>query len=150
MRLVLLTFLSVICLRGQTSDTLKRLDFLLGDWVGIAGEKDTPQGAGQGDFSFRTELNGRIIVRHNAARYDSGETHDDLMIIYLDDPGAPRAIYFDAEGHVIHYKVTFPAPNRVVFESDMYRLTYWLENANLNGKFQVGGKTYLNWKSRKR
>ena len=150
MRFVLVVLLSAICLRAQTGDTLKRLDFLLGDWVGIAGEKDTPQGAGQGDFSFHADLNGKIIVRRNAARYDSGEKHDDLMIIYLDDPGAPRAIYFDAEGHVIHCKIAFPAADRVEFESDMFRLTYWMENSVLNGKFEVGGKPYLNWKSRKR
>src|SRR5258708_1301823 len=32
---------------SQTPD-LKKLDFLIGKWVGVAGEKDTPLGAGQG------------------------------------------------------------------------------------------------------
>src|SRR5205085_7775652 len=78
----------------------KNLDFLLGKWTGVAGEKDTPLGAGQGAFSFELQLDRKIIVRHNLARYDSGAAHDDLMVIYLDPPNdAPRAIYFDSEGH---------------------------------------------------
>jgi len=31
--------------------------------------------------------------------------HDDLTIIYPDPVGSMRAIYFDNEGHVIHYSV---------------------------------------------
>ena len=79
------------------------------------------------------------------------------MIVYLDSPTTPpRAIYFDTEGHVIRYTLSFPETNRVVFESESgqpgpeYRLTYWLAGAALNGKFEVGGKTYMTWTSRKR
>jgi hypothetical protein len=56
---------------------------------------------------------------------------------------APRAIYFDTEGHVIRYNVTFPATNKAVFESDgtqpgpRFRLSYWLDSSTLNGKFEV-------------
>jgi hypothetical protein len=157
MRLAL-TFLFGLALHAQApADPWKQLDFLLGKWTGAAGEKDTPLGAGQGDFSFDPELNRHIVVRHNHAAYTSGVTHDDLLIIYLDPPTAPtHAIYFDTEGHVIRYNLAFPAPNRVVFESDstqpgpQYRLTYWLEGASLNGKFEVAGKTYMTWTSKKR
>lgn len=139
-----------------------RLQFLLGKWIGAGGEKDTPSGAGQGAFSFDLQLNKKIIVRRNNATYDSGLTHDDLMVIYLEsanDP--PRAIYFDTEGHVIHYAASFPAADKVVFESGKgqpgpaYRLTYWIERGVLNGRFEVrppGGeyKAYLNWTARRR
>jgi hypothetical protein len=148
---------------GQTAaDTgWKKLEFLLGKWTGIAGEKDTPLGAGQGGFSFEAELNRKIIIRHNHAAYNSGEKHDDLMVIYLDTPSdAPRAIYFDTEGHVIRYNLTFPATNKAVFESDgtqpgpRFRLSYWLDNSTLNGKFEVAPsgadyKTYMNWTAKK-
>jgi hypothetical protein len=161
MRLTLLTLLAVSTLYAQT-DSWKKLDFLLGDWVGIAGEKDTPLGPGQGDFSFKAELKQKILVRRNNAQYDSGAQHDDLMVIYLDSPNdTPRAIYFDSEGHVIRYNLTFPSPNRVVFESDgtqpgpRYRLSYWIENAQLKGRFEVAApskdyQTYLDWGSKKR
>jgi len=162
MRLPVLAFLAASFLSAQTGDPWKRLDFLVGDWKGIAGEKDTPLGAGQGDFSFHAELNKKIIVRRNNATYDSGAQHDDLMVIYLDAPEeAPRAIYFDSEGHVIRYRATFPAEQRVVFESDAsqpgprYRLTYWMEGGALNGRFEIaapqnGYKNYLSWKSTRR
>jgi hypothetical protein len=156
----LLIFFSA--LRAQTGEPLKKLDFLLGEWTGIAGEKDTPLGAGQGSFSFTPGLKQKIIVRRNSANYTSGAQHEDLMVIYADaaDP-TPRAIYFDTEGHVIRYALAFPAPNRVVFESDTaqpgprFRLTYWMEGAALDGRFEVAApgseyKTYLNWASKKR
>ncbi len=66
--------------------------------------------------------------------YASGAQHDDLMIIYAGYRRALRAIYFDTEGHVIRYSLSFPAPDRVVFESESgppgprYRLTYWMES----------------------
>ncbi|HLJ49621.1 MAG TPA: hypothetical protein VKU01_26590 [Bryobacteraceae bacterium] len=139
----------------------KKLDFILGKWVGMAGEKDTELGAGRGAFSFDLQLNDKIIVRHNNASYDSGVRHDDLMVIYLDSPqSAPRAIYFDSEGHVIRYNVALPSPNTVVFESDgtqpgpKYRLSYWLKGSALDGRFEVAPpageyKTYMSWTSKR-
>jgi len=145
----------------NTDPPWKKLDFLLGKWVGVAAEKDTPHGAGTGGFSFETGLNAKIIMRRNHAEYTSGVKHDDLMVIYLDAPdNTPRAIYFDTEGHVIRYNVTFPAAGKAVFESDAsqpgprYRLTYWLDGAVLDGKFEVAPpnaeyKTYLSWTSKR-
>jgi len=160
MRLMLVALLTACSiLHAQSNDAWKKLDFLLGQWIGIAGEKDGQLGAGQGSFSFQLELNRKIIVRRNNARYDSGVQHDDLMVIYLDSSNeTPHAIYFDSEGHVIRYRIMLPSANRVVFESDSaqpgprYRLTYWLENGSLNGRFEVAApasdyKIYLSWKS---
>jgi len=167
MLIVSLALWSILPMRAQGAadkagdSALKKLEFLLGKWTGTASEKDTPLGAGQGGFSFEAELNQKIIVRHNQAAYDSGVRHDDLMVIYLDAPNdTPRAIYFDTEGHVIRYNLTFPAPNRVTFESDgtqpgpRYRLTYWLSGRALDGKFEVAPpgaeyKTYMSWTSKK-
>jgi len=162
MRLILIAlWTAVSILQAQTNDTWKKLDFLLGEWTGSAGEKDTPLGAGRGSFSFEPELKQKIIVRHNHAGYDSGAQHDDLMVIYLDAPNdTPRAIYFDTEGHVIRYSLAFPSANRVVFETDgaqpgpKYRLTYWMEGESLKGRFEVAAasseyKTYLSWTSKR-
>ena len=137
----------------------KKLEFLLGNWTGVANEKETPRGAGQGGFTFEPQLEGKIVVRRNAAEYTSGPRHDDLMVIYLE--GSPRAIYFDSEGHVIRYNLTFPEPGRAVFESDgtqpgpRYRLTYWLEKSELRGKFEIAPPgaayaPYMSWGARKR
>jgi hypothetical protein len=165
--IVSVALLSVLPSRAQnaaaTGDSAawSKLEFLLGKWTGIAGEKDTPLGAGQGGFSFQTELNGKIIVRHNQAAYTSGARHDDLMVIYLDGPDdKPRAIYFDSEGHVIRYSLSFPAANNVVFESEAsqpgprYRLSYRLNGPALDGKFEVAPpgadyKSYMRWAAKK-
>jgi len=150
---------TLVTLTAQPADPWKKLDFLLGEWIGIAAEKDTQLGAGQGAFSFQPELNRKIIVRRNNARYNSGVQHDDLMVIYLDAPNdTPHAIYFDTEGHTIRYGITFPSANRVVFESEgslpgaRYRLTYWMERGELDGRFEVAApsseyKSYLSWKA---
>ena len=160
-------FLGVLAVGAQTAPdkagdaTWKKLEFLLGKWTDAAGEKDTPLGAGQGGFSFQPELNGKIIVRHNQAAYTSGARHDDLMVIYLDGPDdKPRAIYFDSEGHVIRYSLSFPAANNVVFESEAsqpgprYRLSYRLNGPALDGKFEVAPpgadyKSYMRWAAKK-
>ena len=134
-----------------------KLDFVLGKWTGVAGEKENPLGAGQGGFAFELDLDNKIIMRKNHAEYDKGVKHDDLMVIYLE--GTPRAIYFDSEGHTIRYNLAFPAKDQVVFESDgtqpgpKYRLSYWMEKAVLKGKFEVGSpeyKTYMTWGSVKK
>src|ERR1039457_4274251 len=139
----------------------KKLEFVVGKWIGRAGEKDTPLGAGQGGFSFELELNRKIVVRRNHAGYASGAQHDDLMVIYLDPPNdTPRAIYFDAGGPAIRNNLTFPSANKAIFESDgsqpgpRYRLSYWLNVGALDGKFEVAPpgaeyKTYLSWTAKK-
>ena len=153
--------LAALPLGAQTDSAWKKLEFVMGKWVGMAGEKDTPLGAGQGGFSFEFDLNRKIIVRRNRAEYNSGARHDDLMVIYLDAPNdTPRAILFDTEGHTIKYNLTFPGPNRVVFESDgtqpgpRYRLTYWMNGMSLEGKFEIGApgsdyKQYMAWTSKR-
>jgi hypothetical protein len=161
-----LLFLAALTATAQnapkpTNDAWKKIEFLLGRWTGVAGEKDTTLGAGQGGFSFTAELNQKIVVRRNNATYDSGASHDDLMVIYLDSPNdTPRAIYFDTEGHVIRYNLSFPEANRVVFESDgtqpgpKYRLTYWMNGQSLDGKFELAPpgseyKPYMSWTSKR-
>ena len=151
------------CAFGQTTATgaaWRKLDFLIGRWTGVAGASDTQIGAGQGEFSFEPQLNQKIVVRRNTAAYDSGVKHEDLMVIYLDAPGeTPRAIYFETEGHVIRYSLSFPSAEAAVFESDgtqpgpRYRLTYWMEDGVLKGKFEIGPpggyKTYMSWSSKR-
>ena len=150
LRTFLLVLMTASAMSGQAAgDWWKPLGFLIGDWVGVAGAKDTPIGAGQGAFSFAPDVERKVIVRRNKAQYDSGARHDDLMVIYMED-ARPRAIYFDSEGHVIHYSVSTPSAERVVFESDAgYRLTYWMEDGAMKGQFEVGGKPYMNWTSRR-
>jgi hypothetical protein len=112
-----------------------RWQFLVGSWEGTGSGEP---GEGAGTFSFAYELDGKILVRRSRVDYPpkpgekTGLTHQDLVIVYPSSEGSSfRAIYFDTEGHVINYLVTFPEKQpAVVFESDpsqpgpRYRLTY--------------------------
>ena len=104
------------------------------------------------------DLQGNVLVRKNVATTPTGR-HEDLMVIYPEAPGL-RAIYFDNEGHVIHYRVT-TAESQAVFTSEegpgpRFRLTY---RKNGDGTVRIvfeiappGGdfKTYLEGTVRKK
>jgi len=104
----------------------------MGEWVG---EGTGQPGQGAGAFSFRPDLKGRILVRKNRADYPATKdraafSHQDLMVIYPEGAEA-RAVYFDNEGHVIHYTAEFSdAGDRVTFLSGIegsaprFRLMY--------------------------
>ena len=138
----------------------QQLQFLIGAWSSAG---STQLGEGHGGFSFERQLNDYVLVRRSFAEYKSGPAagtrHDDLMIIYANPPNAsPHAIYFDSEGHVIRYNVSFPAANAAIFESESaqpgahFRLSYVLDGKVLKGKFEVAPpsadyKTYLSWEA---
>jgi hypothetical protein len=119
MRFLLLLGAS-LCLSAQTPDPWKPLQFLTGEWVG---EGSGSPGDGAGGCSFDFDLQRKVMIRKNYAVYPTFR-HDDLMVVYLDpDSKALKAIYFDNEGHVIHYTVE-PSPDSVKFISEQYRMTY--------------------------
>jgi hypothetical protein len=144
------------------ADPWTGLHFLVGSW-----EAKTTGGAAQaessGDYSFHFELRGHVLARHSAGKNCKGPDdfdcqHNDLLYIYPEGPvQALQAIYFDNEGHVIHYSVSIPRPGRVVFLSDpalpgpQFRLTYELAGGVMTGRFQLQlpGQTefatYLEW-----
>lgn len=104
---------------------------LLGRWV--ADTKTQPQGA-SGGFTLERDMQGHVLVRKNhaelpAANGRPASVHEDLMVIYPEGKKT-RADYWDNEGHVIHYEVSFPEPSKVVFLSDLvpgaprFRFTY--------------------------
>jgi hypothetical protein len=105
---------------------------LVGNWVG-----EGPSSQGASYFSFLPDLQDRILVRKNHAEYPAANgrpaiVHDDLMIIYGDSGPGQKAVYFDNEGHVIEYAVSFlPDKKAIVLVSPAvsgaprYRLSYF-------------------------
>jgi len=132
--LLLLGVASLFAQQGKMDPQWAPLNFLIGDWVGEGGGEP---GQGDGGFSFLPDQEGRILIRKNYANYPATKdkpaySHTDLTVIYQ-EPGETRlrAIYFDNEGHTIHYTVHPSANgNSVQFVSDVstaqprYRLTY--------------------------
>ena len=107
---------------------------LTGEWVG---DGDGAPGQGSGAFRFTSELQGRVYVRKNFAEYPAAAgraafRHDDLLVVYRpEDGGAPRATYWDNEGHVIEYTVSVSEDRKtIVFVSaaadkqPRFRFTY--------------------------
>ncbi len=113
----------------------KDLQFLLGEWT-AAGSGEPGQGTGSVTVAF--ELGGRIFVRRNHLEFDATTnqpafTHDDQLITYKEETGEMRAIYFDNEGHTIHYTVTLSPEGLIVYISETvpgaprFRMSYFRE-----------------------
>ena len=131
---------------GQQKPTWDKWNWLIGDWLGTGG--GTP-GQGGGSFSFKLDLDGKILIRKSHSEYPAAGNkpqviHDDLMIVYLDFTGGPtKAIYFDNEGHTINYSVAY-SDQTIVLTSEknppmpVFRLTYtWLDKETVNIEFAV-------------
>jgi hypothetical protein len=149
----------------ESVDPWKPLRFLLGAWDArvTAGPAQ-----GSGSYLFQTELGGHVLVRHSATGSCKGPLnfnceHSDLLYIYTEEAGAGyQAIYFDNEGHVIHYRVTTAGPASATFLSDekqpgpQFRLIYELKNSVMSGKFQIRApgarefRSYLEWEGAKK
>lgn len=133
----LLLFL-VLCLyagvQAQTTDsTWAKWQFLIGNWEGVGTGKP---GEGKGGFSLQPELDGKVLIRRNHADYPAQNgrpsyTHNDIMMISpLDKKDSFEAVYYDNEGHVINYIVSFTADGTILFiseaaeKSPRFKLTY--------------------------
>lgn len=146
-------------------DLLARYRFLLGEWVGE--NKGSAQESGK--FTFALDLQGKILTRRNTAELPAAQgrpalKHEDILILYPGAGKGDRAIYFDNEGHVIQYKVSFADEEKtLVFVSDpspsapRFRLTYVREKDDVLGiKFEIASpgspatfRTYLEGKARR-
>jgi hypothetical protein len=152
----------------QAESSWEPYRFLIGDWVG---EGTGQPGQGSGEFSFRLDLRDKVLVRKNHAEYPAtsgrpGLVHDDLMVVYRsDDEGPAKAIYFDNEGHVIHYTATVSNDHRTItFLSDAstsaprFRLSYAREGeGKVRIQFEIAPpgkpdafKTYLEGSARRK
>ena len=168
-RLIAVAFLCAASLYAQnapitapSADPWKLLQFLMGTW-----EAETQGGsagaAALGTYTFQPELRNHVLARHSSNEGCKGPTgfncdHEDLLYIYQAAPGqAYKAIYFDNEGHVVHYDVSTPTATTAIFLSDssqpgpQFRLSYELKGSTMYGKFQMRMpgqaefKSYLEW-----
>ncbi len=148
---------------SQQNPDWQKWSGLIGEWVG---EGSGTPGHGEGTFSFKLDLDQKILVRKSHSEYpgrgnNSELVHNDLMIVYPDYSGNPaKAIYFDNEGHTISYTVTYPEKAIVLTGEKIpgvpvFRLTYTFPGTDIvNTKFEMskdGEKftTYIEGNSRK-
>ena len=148
-------------LSAQTPDPWKSLRFLIGTWEGKT-QGGSAGAASAGVYTFQLDLKGHVLGRYGAYTACAGPAdfnceHGDMLYVYEAAGGPLKAIYFDNEGHTIHYDVTTPAADTAVFLSaagqpgPRFRLTYELKGGVMSGKFQMSmpGQTefrsYLEW-----
>ena len=147
---------------ARQDSTWNKWNWLIGDW---AGEGSGQPGIGGGTFSFKTDLDQKILIRKSHSEYPAAGNqpkvvHDDLMIIYPDYSGNPvKAIYFDNEGHIINYSVSY-SDKAIILTSEkiqnvpVFRLTYSaLEDMTVDTKFEISQdgvkfNTYIEGKSK--
>jgi hypothetical protein len=147
----------------QQTDIWKQWGALIGDWKGEGSGKP---GQGGGTFSFKPDLDNKILVRKSHSEYPATGNnpeiiHDDLMIIYPDNNSSPvNAIYFDNEGHVINYTISY-TDNAIILTSEKiqgmptFRLSYiFLDKETVNVKFELSQDsekfmTYIEGKSKR-
>jgi hypothetical protein len=153
---------------AEQPDGFEGLSFLNGTWSAKVEGSSRGAVSTSGAYTFRPELDGHVIARHSSedagcsAPADFDCAHGDLLYIFRESgTAAVNAIYFDNEGHVIHYQVIVPAPNKVTFQSvgetpgPKFRLTYELMGETMFGKFQVllpgaaEWKSYLEWSGKR-
>jgi hypothetical protein len=140
------------------TDPWTALGFLEGTWAahtqgGSAGAQSN------GTYTFKSELKHHVLVRRSDSAACKGPAdydceHSDVLYVYRDAENRPlKAIYFDNEGHVIHYGVFTPDSTTAMFVSDaspsgpQFRLVYELKAAVMSGKFQMRMPGQAEWKS---
>lgn len=153
-------------LQAQAPTAFAGFKFLLGTWSASTVAQGTSGATALGDYTFRSDLGGTVIIRTSSADSCKGPDgfdchHHDLLTIYQDmgDP-TPHALYADNEGHVLHYDISFPDAKTVVFLTSTpgpkFRLAYHLEGTVMSGKFQMAPpgstefKSYLEWSGTKK
>jgi hypothetical protein len=145
-----------------TQAAWKPLEFLIGTWEAKT-QGGSAGAASSGTYSFKTDLRNHVLARHSSTAGCKGPAdfdceHGDLLYVYLDAMAKSyKAIYFDNEGHVIHYEVSTPTPTTAIFLSSptqpgpQFQLTYELKGSTMYGKFQMRMpaqtefKSYLEW-----
>lgn len=122
---VLFCFVLVLSMNGFAQQPQKpnwdEYKFLIGEWIG---EGTGAPGEATGSTIFYLTLGEQVLVRKNNAEYPAANgkpavTHEDLIFFYKEN-GLTKAIYFDNEGHVIHYSVEFsPDSSRLLLTSNI-------------------------------
>jgi hypothetical protein len=127
---VRILFLAILCTAwlfsqappSSGSDPFKSLSFLEGEWSAATAGTGAPNVIGT--YTFKRELGGHVLARHSSSASCKGPSdfdceHGDLLYVFVEGSGRDlKAIYFDNEGHVIHYSVSSPTSSSVIFLSD--------------------------------
>ncbi len=100
------------------------LNYLVGDWKDESrtGQPGTATASGE---SWRVDLGGQVLIRMGWCEFPATAErgafrHEDLLILYPEGEEEMRGIFWDNEGHTIHYpNVTMlPDGNGILLSSE--------------------------------
>jgi len=100
------------------------LNFLVGEWKDEhrTGEPGT---ASDGGETWAVDLGDSVLIRSGWCEFPASEKrgayrHEDLLIVYAEAEGEMHGIFWDNEGHVIHYRDAnlLPEGTGIVLVSD--------------------------------
>ena len=140
------------------ADPWKALAFLEGTW-GAHAQAGSAGAQSNGTYTFKPELKNHVLVRRSDSAACKGPAdfdceHSDVLYVYQEAENQPlMAMYFDNEGHVIHYTVSTPDSSTAIFISDaspsrpQFRLVYELKDSVMRGKFQMRMPGQAEWRS---
>jgi hypothetical protein len=134
---------------GGDDSSWQAMQSLIGQWDGDLGGQ--PGQATGGSFTITSDLQGRALVRRSFAEFPATKDrpafrHDDLTIVYQGAAGsAPRATYYDSEGHVIEYTVSVSSGGRRIEwlsavrpAEPRFRFTYaFTSPTTMNVRFEI-------------
>lgn len=134
---------------SSASDPWKAMQSLVGQWDGALGGEAGQ--ASNGSFNIAPDLQGHALVRRSFAEFPATKDrpairHDDLTIVYQGAQGtAPRATYYDSEGHVIEYTVLVSSGGRNIEwlgairpDEPRFRFTYvFTSPTTMNVRFEI-------------
>ncbi|HOU46284.1 MAG TPA: hypothetical protein PLL99_00685 [Chitinophagales bacterium] len=130
-------FSSISCFAQQNSEW-GTWDKLVGTWKG---EYSGQLGKGGGVFTFAYDLNTGILIKKGryefpATAQNAALSIEDVLVIYPEgNKQCPKAIYFDNNGHTVHY-TTEQTDSSVTLISEKlknkpyYKITYTLAPQN--------------------
>jgi len=144
------------------------LNYLVGDWTDDrrVGEPGTASASGE---SWRVDLNGQVLIRMGWCEFPASSRrgafrHEDLLLLYAEGEDQMQGIFFDNEGHTIHYPnvTTLPDGKGILLSSERatpgprQQLMYQFEAPDrLTATFSILApgapdfKPYLTWTSKR-
>jgi hypothetical protein len=134
--------------QNQNSDTTwAQWQSLVGTWEG---KNSGEPGQGEGYFTISYELGGNILVRKGHTVFPGHENqpariHDDVLIVYKENSTTPdKADYFDSEGHVLHYDISYTGNGIIILTTvpitgnPIFRLSFIkMDNVTTSIKFET-------------
>jgi hypothetical protein len=139
---MIMLFVLLTAMTAQAATDWTSWKFYLGEWKA---ESVNQLGKNVATLTFKTDLQGEVLIRRNHNEYGDKKVHEDMLIIRPDSKDSKhyQADYYDNESHVIRYDVVTDG-TKIVFTSvdntpgPRFRMTFEPKDKDrYNTKFEI-------------